>query len=106
MIGTRPSKGAMPYLTENGELVIPANCLGRYKHWQRDSAPASRKPHNIWQILAELDAPLKAWKRYAYAENLSPENHERFCKGAAQQGDGFLYCVGCGRYQEKQGGIL
>ena len=99
--GTKASKASVPYLTEQGELIVPQTALGRYKHWQRDSAPANRKPFPLWQILAELDAPLKAWERYAYAENLAPANHSKFCKGAASQGDGFVFCVDCGRYQEK-----
>lgn len=99
--GTKASRGTKPYLAENGELVIPRDALGRYRYWQRDSAPANRKPFPLWQILAELDAPLKAWERYAYAENLAPANHSKFCKGAVSQGDGFVFCVDCGRYQKQ-----
>lgn len=99
--GTKTGTGNVAYLTDSGDLIIPQDALGRYRYWQHDSAPANRKPFSIWQILVELDAPLKAWKRYAYAENLAPANHSKFCKGAVSQGDGFVFCADCGRYEEK-----
>ena len=102
MTGTKTSRGTKPRITEKGELVIPQDALGRYRYWQRESAPASRRPFTLWQILSELDAPLKSWKRYAYAENLDPESHSKFCKGAVQRGDGFVFCVDCGRFDSSK----
>lgn len=94
MIGTKPTKGSNAYLTESGELVIPLNAP---KRWQY-----ARGGWNIPQILAELDAPLRAWRLHAYAGNLAPENHQKFCQGAVQQGNGFVFCVDCGRYQVEE----
>jgi hypothetical protein len=91
--GTKTSKGNVAYLTEEGELIVPVTAPKRFQY--------ARGGWSVWQILAELDAPLKAWERYAYAENLAPANHSRFCKGAVSQGDGFVYCVECGRYQKQ-----
>ncbi len=99
--GTKAGKGALPYLSTAGELVIPQDSMGRYKHWQRATARPGRMPFTVPQILAELNAPLSTWKRHTYAADLSPAAHAKFCKGTIQQGDGFVFCTDCARHQEQ-----
>ncbi len=51
--GIKTSKGNVAYLTEEGELIVPVTAPKRFQY--------ARGGWSIWQILAELDAPLKAW---------------------------------------------
>jgi hypothetical protein len=83
-----------PYLTPNGELRIPRDAPQRYKWWAGGE-------QSIWQTLAEIDAPLKTWRQYAYASaDLSTPAHADRCEGVVVSREGFAYCAICGRYKE------
>lgn len=83
-----------PCLASNGELRIPRDAPQRYKWWAGGQS--------LWQTLAEIKAPLKTWKLYAYqGADLLTDEHKSRCSGEVGQAADCVYCVTCGRYAEK-----
>jgi len=85
----------LPYLTPNGELRIPHNAPQRYKWWISGN-------QSIWQTLTEIEAPLKAWKLYAYrSTDLLTDGHGKRCRGEVKQSVDCVHCAYCGQFAEK-----
>ncbi len=85
----------LPELRADGSLQIPFTCATRYHHWREDG-------QSLWTTLAELSAPLASWQRYGYeAADLLTDDHAARCKGAVNEGENFVYCPDCGRYQRR-----
>lgn len=74
-------KGNRPYLNKRRDLVIPLDAPEKYQWWRarpctgkaeepvrQDGCPFLR----IDQILEELEAPLKVWKRYTHRPYRGP----------------------------------
>jgi Competence protein CoiA-like family len=77
--------GGRAYLTSDGEL------RGR---------DFFRQP--MWETLAVLKAPLRAWRLHAHRDpDLLSDAHRKRCDGEPQQGEGFIFCVNCGYYFEQ-----
>ena len=60
-----------PYLSETGELVVPADCEDEYRWWTK----GGRK---LTAILTELKVSRTVWNKYitdAYPEQLQKENY-------------------------------
>lgn len=60
-----------PYITEDGELIVPFNCDKKYQWWktQKPHQPAKRLSSSpeilrIDEILEELRAPASIWAKY------------------------------------------
>jgi hypothetical protein len=45
-----------PYINDRGELIIPCDCLPRYRWWAGGQS--------IAETLTELNAPPEVWRRY------------------------------------------
>lgn len=74
-------KGIKPYLNKGGDLVIPMNAPEKYQWWRarpctgktEEPVPQDGCPFlRIDQILEELEAPLKVWKRYTHLPYRGP----------------------------------
>ncbi len=60
-----------PYLSEDGELVVPADCAEEYRWWTKDG-------RKLTEILTELKVSKTVWQRYTpkpYPEELQRENY-------------------------------
>lgn len=84
---------ARPYLDEVGDLRIPFDAHPRYHHW------AGGQP--IVSTLAELNAPVEIWRRYAAPglRRLKSE-HAAACKGQVERVGAVGYCAECKRFTE------
>lgn len=82
-----------PRLTADGDLIIPFTAPARYLHWKGGDT------QSIWATLAELNAPLSTWRKYAYERSeMLDGTHEARCRTQSAQGEGFVYCDECGWY--------
>lgn len=83
----------MPYM-DGAEVRVPLESPSRYWYWSGGQS--------LFVTLAELGASLESWRRYGLLEmDLITEGHSQRCKGKIIPGDGFMFCVECGRYYEK-----
>lgn len=60
-----------PYLTEDGALVVPADCDAQYRWWAKGGL-------KLADILIELKASKTVWRNYLpdeYPEELQKENY-------------------------------
>jgi hypothetical protein len=89
----------VPYVTPNNELIIPLDADPKYLYWKGGQTLAV--------TLAELDAPLAAWKLYlGLDEDIRSDENPDHCRRChkpietACQGK-LLYCPRCNRYREE-----
>jgi hypothetical protein len=81
-------RGGAARLAENGDLVIPMNSIYRFRDWQGGQP--------IVRTLAELNAPLDTWRRYAArSEDLLTPKHAERCNGSLEKAGPVLYCAEC-----------
>lgn len=84
-------KEIKPYISVQGDLVIPSKSHPRYHHW-RGGQP-------IVTTLAELNAPPEIWRKHAYEEASLLVTHHQRCNGvliaAAHE---VTFCPECYRF--------
>jgi Toprim-like len=94
----KPQQHTVPYLTADDEVRIPFSSDPRYHWWNGGQS--------IYATLAELSAPLATWSAHGYAcDDLLTNKHADRCRGDVRQGEGFAYCVECGRYTQQPRGL-
>lgn len=94
MLAEPPTGTAEAYLRDDGSICIPMDARPVLRWW----LPGSQ---SLFVTLAELNAPLAGWKQYGKREeNLLTDAHAGYCKGTVQQGKGFWFCAGCGRWMD------
>jgi hypothetical protein len=83
-----------PHINADGDLIILFTSPVKYHHWK----PGGQ---SIWATLAELNAPLSTWRKYAYERpELLDGSHDARCSTKAAQAENFLYCTQCGWFAE------
>lgn len=98
VVNTEAGQPVRPYITSEGNLIIPFDADEKYHYWRGGQSLAS--------TLLELDAPFEVWRRYtAPDENLytatAPDKCLRCDKPLALACGGALkVCVKCNRYRD------
>jgi len=93
---TEPPTGtAEAYLRDDGSICIPMDARPVLRWW----LPGSQ---SLFVTMAALNAPLASWKQYGKLDAaITTEAHAGNCKGMVQEGSGFYFCTGCGRWKER-----
>lgn len=89
LLGNQPlPKEVKPYISAQGDLVIPFKSHPRYHHW-RGGQP-------IVTTLAELSASPEIWRRYANEEASLRVIHHQRCTGAlVDAAHEVTFCADC-----------
>jgi hypothetical protein len=89
--------GVTPYITPEGNLIIPFAADERYHHWRGGQSLAA--------TLLEIGAPFDVWRRYTAADEIlftedAPDQCVRCGKPLALACGGEIkVCVKCNRYR-------